>query len=106
MRKRMGDLAVWFSVGLLVLAWVMLPELVAAARYLSFSYTEGDYLNDWITHVPDGLADWLRPCGILAADAGAGRLGIDYPWEDVLGDSLANAMYTVVTIIKAGRRLR
>jgi len=28
-------------------------DLIAVIRYLAFCISEGDYLNDWITHVTD-----------------------------------------------------
>lgn len=34
-------------------------------RYLLIVLTDGDYLNDWLTHMPDTIADVMQIIGWL-----------------------------------------
>lgn len=49
----------------------MLHQLVALALYLHHTATDGDYLNDWLTHLPAELAAQALTVGrIIAAYCG------------------------------------
>jgi hypothetical protein len=43
--------------------------MIALARYLLVVATDGDYLNDWITHLPEGSIDTVQTVGWLLAVA-------------------------------------
>jgi len=50
----------------------MIAAAQAVLRYLSFVLTDGDYLNDWLTHMPAELAAIMLIVGrALATITGA-----------------------------------
>jgi hypothetical protein len=40
-----------------------LQDLIDLIKYFAFTISEGDYLNDWLTHLPPDLADAARVIG-------------------------------------------
>ena len=64
----MNRITLTLALMILVLALLIItPTTVAAARYLSYAFEGGDWLNDWLTHVPEAAQDLLLPLGKLAA---------------------------------------
>ena len=73
--------------------------LAAFAGYLRFVYEEGDLLNDFLVDLPA----WLQPVAkllggvvILLQDLFAGKVGVDYPWEDIFPPWLADTIYKII----------
>lgn len=68
---------------------LMLPQTIPAIRFVSFGITEGDWLNDW------GLIEhgWMAGGMGFISDVLAGRVGVDYPWEDTLPRWIADVIY-------------
>ena len=78
----------YITLSIIVLA-VVLTFPVAAIRFVSIGITEGDWLNDW------GLIDhgWIAGGLGFISDVLAGRVGVDYPWEDTLPGWVAEVIY-------------
>ena len=42
-------------------------DLIDLARYFAIVITDGDYLNDWLTHLPTELAPHVQEVGWFVA---------------------------------------
>jgi len=76
--------------------------LSGVLKYLLAVSEDGDLLNDWLTHVPEFAQPVLEIIGgliLLFQDMQAGVFGIDYPWEDIFPEWLADIMYAIVEAV-------
>ena len=74
----------------------MLNGLMAVGNYFAIVIQDGDALNDWLTHLPDGMRDTVQLIGETIAGIAQtltafreGTLGADYPWFEVFPPSIA-----------------
>ncbi len=74
---------------IILVAALMFPQTIPAIRFVSLGISSGDWLNDW------GLIEHGWMAGLLGfgADVLAGRVGVDYPWEDTLPRWIADVIY-------------
>lgn len=73
------------------------------ARYLLAVLEDGDFLNDWLSHLPTGIQPVVEAGGRLIAflrDLVSGLVGWDYPWEDIFGPEVAAVIYSLVPVIQ------
>ena len=45
-----------------------MDHLINLTRYLAFVVVEGDYLNDWLTHLPSDWRQTVMEIGQIVAD--------------------------------------
>lgn len=74
----------------------MLNGLMAVGNYFAIVIQDGDALNDWLTHLPDGMRGTVQFIGETIAGIAQtltafreGTLGADYPWFEVFPPSIA-----------------
>lgn len=85
----------------------MLNGLMAVGNYFAIVIQDGDALNDWLTHLPDGMRDTVQFIGETIAGIAQtltafreGTLGADYPWAEVFPVEIAPLAQAVAGAIK------
>jgi len=89
---------------LLVLALLMILTGIlyrtSVENYFDMVMEDGDYLNDWLTHLPAQKFFLTLGKLVFTAQRLSEPAPGDYPWEDTWGPTLTNLLYKISNLLE------